>query len=68
MPFEVLIQELLEFIDDVVDELGCRKEVNFVYQMLEQGSGADRQLKVFNETNDLKEVIKYVVDQTSKGL
>ena len=68
VPFEVLIQELLEFIDDVVDELGCRKEVNFVYQMLEQGSGADRQLKVFNETNDLKEVIKYVVDQTSLGI
>ncbi|MET6989453.1 carboxylate-amine ligase [Sediminicola arcticus] len=68
VPFEVLIQELLEFIDDVVDELECRKEVNFVYQMLEQGSGADRQLKVFNETNDLKEVIKYVVDQTSLGI
>lgn len=68
VPFEVLIQELLEFIDDVVDELGCRKEVNFVYQMLEQGSGADRQLKVFKDTNDLKEVIKYVVEQTSKGL
>ncbi len=68
VPFEVLIQELLEFIDDVVDELGCRKEVNFVYQMLEQGSGADRQLKVFHDTNDLKEVIKYVVGQTSLGL
>ncbi|MEB8328329.1 carboxylate-amine ligase [Flavobacteriaceae bacterium KMM 6897] len=68
VPFEVLIQELLEFIDDVVDELGCRKEVNFVYQMLEQGSGADRQLKVFKDTNDLKEVIKYVVEQTSKGI
>jgi carboxylate-amine ligase len=36
--------------------------------MLQQGSGADRQLKVFEETKDLKEVMKYVVEQTKKGL
>jgi len=66
--FPVLINELLEFIDDVVDELGCRTEVNYVYQMLEQGSGADRQLKVYEDTNDLKKVMEYVVAQTKKGL
>lgn len=66
--YETLINELLEFIDDVVDELGCRNEVNYVYQMLQQGSGADRQLKVFEETKDLKEVMKYVVEETKKGL
>ncbi len=67
-PFELLIQELLEFIDDVVDDLECRKEVNYVYQMLQQGSGADRQLKVFKDTNDLREVVKYIVGETAKGL
>ncbi|MEZ2413632.1 carboxylate-amine ligase [Muriicola sp. E247] len=66
--FKILITELLDFVEDVVDELGCRNEVNYVYQMLEQGSGADRQLKVFNETNDLKEVVKYIVGETAKGL
>lgn len=68
VPFAQLINELLEFIDDVVDDLGCRTEVNYVYQMLEQGSGADRQLKVFEETGNLVEVAKYIVAQTSKGL
>ncbi|MET2984933.1 carboxylate-amine ligase [Aureibaculum conchae] len=68
VPFGILMQELLEFIDDVVDELGCRNEVNFVHQMIEQGSGADRQLKVYEETGDLKEVVNYVVEQTRKGL
>lgn len=66
--FPVLINELLEFIDDVVDELGCRTEVNYVYQMLEQGSGADRQLKIYEDTKDLKKVMEYVVAQTRKGL
>lgn len=68
VPFALLVQELLEFIDDVVDELGCRTEVNYVYQILEQGSGADRQLKVFEENHDFKDVVKYVVGQTTKGL
>lgn len=68
VPFHLLVNELLEFIDDVVDELDCRKEVNYVYQMIEQGSGADRQLAVFKETGDLNKVAEYVVQQTAKGL
>lgn len=68
LPFTQLINELLEFIDDVVVELGCRDEVDFVHQMLEQGSGADRQLRVYKETKDLKEVVRYTVEQTAKGL
>jgi len=68
VPFNNLIHELLDFIDDVVDDMGCRTEVNYVYQMMEEGSGADRQLKVFEETGDLVEVAKYIVAQTSKGL
>lgn len=68
VPFTKLMNELLEFIDDVVDELDCRSEVNYVYQLLEEGSGADRQLKVFNDTGDLVEVTKYIVAQTRKGI
>ncbi len=68
VPFNTLINELLEFIDDVVDDLGCRNEVNYVYQMLEQGSGADRQLKVYEDSKDLKQVVQYIVEETAKGL
>jgi len=68
VPFNQLMNELLEFIDDVVDELGCRQEVNYVYQMIEQGAGADRQLQVYKDTGDLRKVAEYVVQQTAKGL
>ncbi|NNF19531.1 MAG: carboxylate-amine ligase [Flavobacteriaceae bacterium] len=68
VPFKSLMIELLDFIDDVVDDLACRREVNYVYQMLEQGSGADRQLKVFHETGDLVKVVDYIICETSKGL
>jgi glutamate---cysteine ligase / carboxylate-amine ligase len=63
-----LAQELLEFIDDVLDELGSRKEVEYIHKILEMGTGADRQLAVFEQTKDLKSVVDYIVGETSFGL
>ena len=63
-----LIHELLEFVDDVVDELGSRNEINYIYRMLENGTGADRQHRVYQETGDLKKVVDYIVQQTNQGL
>ena len=50
VPTEALLLELLQFIDDVVVELGVRDEVNYVHEILRHRTGADRQLKVFSET------------------
>jgi carboxylate-amine ligase len=68
IPERELILEYLHFIDDVVPELGSRSAINYIYRMLEQGSGADRQLKVFRETNDLKKVVDYMAAETRVGL
>jgi len=64
----VLIYELLDFIDDVVDPLGSRHAVNYVNKMLEHGTGADRQLKVFEQSNNLVNVVDYIHDQFLAGL
>jgi carboxylate-amine ligase len=63
-----LIVEYLEFVDDVVDDLGSRNEVEYVRTMLESGTGADRQLRVFEETGDLRKVVAYMVEETKAGL
>lgn len=63
-----LIHELLEFVDDVVDELGSRNELKYIYKILEHGTGADRQLEVYNRTHDIKKVAEYIVEQTNKGI
>jgi glutamate---cysteine ligase / carboxylate-amine ligase len=68
VPARELILEYLAFIDDVLDELGSRNEISYIHTMLERGSGADRQLKVFHETNDLKAVVDYMVAETRAGL
>ncbi len=68
VPFHELIEELLLFIDDVLDDLGSRKEVEYVHQILKNGNGADRQLAVFEKTGDLKQVVDFIIDETKFGL
>ena len=69
VPFRDLMGELLSFVDDVVDELGCRKEVEGIASILQSGTGADRQLSVYETTGgDLKRVVDYICDETSHGL
>jgi carboxylate-amine ligase len=55
-------------VDDVLDELECRKEVEYVRTILQHGTGADRQLRVFQETQDLRKVVEYMVSETEAGL
>jgi glutamate---cysteine ligase / carboxylate-amine ligase len=64
----VLIYELLEFVDDVLDDLGSRHRVNYIHKMLEQGTGADRQLAVYKETGSLKDVAGYIESSYLSGI
>ena len=58
-----LILELVDFIDDVVDDLGSRHGLELVKKILDRGTGADRQLEVYNQRNNLADVVDYVVSQ-----
>ncbi len=64
----VLIYELLDFVDDVVDDLGCRHAIGSVQKILENGTGADRQLKVFDQTKNLVSVADYIHNQFLAGI
>jgi len=68
VPARELMLEYLAFVDDVLDELGSRSEVEYIRTVLERGNGAERQLKVFEETQDLKKVVEYMVAETQAGL
>ncbi len=75
VPFSFLMEELLNLLDDVVDELGSRKEVEYVRTILKEGTSADRQLRVYRqnggeENSDaaLKAVVDHVVSETKLGL
>ncbi len=68
VPERELIEEYLEFVDDVLDELDSRKEVEYIREIMRMGTGADRQLKVFRKTGDMKAVVDYIIEETEVGL
>jgi glutamate---cysteine ligase / carboxylate-amine ligase len=68
VPMRDLALELLEFVDDVVDDLNSREATSYVHTVLREGTSADRQLAVFRETGDLKAVVQFVVQETKAGV
>jgi carboxylate-amine ligase len=67
VPMRALAAELLEFVDDVVDDLGSRKAVEHINNVLKMGTGADRQLEVFRNTGDMNAVVDYLISATLEG-
>jgi carboxylate-amine ligase len=68
-PARELIRELLEwFIDDVIDELGSRREVEYAFKIMREGTSADRQLAIYDQTGDLKAVVDRLIAETAEGV
>ena len=68
VPTRDLIRELLDFVDDVLDQLGSRAEVEHIHTSLERGTSADEQLRVFEATNDLKPVVDRLIELTVENV
>jgi len=68
VPTHELIMELLDFVDDVVDELGSREEINHVHEIFKKGTGADQQLAVWEETHDLTKVVDFITSKFTEGI
>jgi len=68
VPFGELLDELLEFVDDVVDELGSRDAVQYAKTILERGTGADRQLAAYEKRRDLRDVVDTIIEETEYGI
>jgi len=68
VPVRDLIGEILDFVSDVSEELDSVEEIGYIRRILEEGNGADRQLRIFADTGDLNKVVDYVIEETASGL
>jgi carboxylate-amine ligase len=68
VPMRDLAVELLEFVDDVVDDLDSRKEVEYVETILREGTSADRQLEVQRRTGSFEAVVDHLAAETMQGV
>ena len=63
-----LLHEMFEFIATEVDELGSHAEIAHIEKIMCEGTGADRQLAVWERTHDMKAVVDHIVEETYQGL
>jgi carboxylate-amine ligase len=69
LPARELIHEMIEwFIGDVIDELGSRKEIEYAYRIMDEGTSADRQLATFRRTGSLQAVVDQLIVETEEGV
>ena len=68
-PTRGLVLELLDFVDEVVDDLGSRDEMSYLRRWVTEGdTGADRQIAAFQDTGDLRSVVDHLMEETRVGL
>ena len=58
--------EMLEFIDEVKDDLDLNNHLKAIEDIIENGSSADRQLAISKKTNDVKAVVDHLIEETAK--
>ena len=63
-----LLNELLEFVSTEVNELGTQNEMAHIERIMREGTGADRQLGVWERTHDMKAVVDQIVHETYERL
>src|SRR5499427_8376069 len=68
VPMRDLALELLEFVDDVVDKLESRREIEYVKKILSDGTSAERQVEVYRHTGDLRAVVQSLVEETRESV
>jgi carboxylate-amine ligase len=61
---------LLDFVDDVLDDLGSQREIDYLRNLLDNpsGTGADRQIAIYRQTASVDAVTRYLMQQTLKGM
>src|SRR6266496_1755400 len=63
-----LLHEMLQFLAEEVEELGNQREIEHIERVIREGTGADRQLAVWERTQDMKAVVDQIVAETNEGL
>ena len=64
------IHELLDFVNEVANDLGSRREIDYLRSLLAdpRGTGADRQIAVYRQTDCIANVIQFLIQQTMQGI
>ncbi|MAB81848.1 MAG: glutamate--cysteine ligase [Phycisphaerae bacterium] len=66
VPARQVARRLLDQCAPHAERLGCIKELGYVEEIIEQGSGADAQNRAWDKTGDMHQVVDRILDKTGK--
>ena len=59
-----MARDLVELLGDHADELGCRAELDGIEELLEGGTGAHRQLAMYEQSHDLQALVGEIAEKS----
>jgi gamma-glutamyl:cysteine ligase YbdK (ATP-grasp superfamily) len=62
------VRALVDRVRKAALDLGCAHELDEVEKLLERGSGSDEQLEIYEETDSLLAVAKWLNEETVRKL
>lgn len=76
VPYPDLLDEVLEFVEEDADALGCQDEIEGLRQILRFGTSAHRQIAVFDDAmvagasqqQALCDVVDWLIEETVRGI
>ena len=76
VPFEDLVEEIIELVSEDAEELDCLAEVQHARTIVARGTSAHRQLEAYNTAIEsgaspeeaTKAVVDWLIDETVSGL
>lgn len=70
LPMRAALHEVLDLVEDVVDDLGSRREIAYLRTLLEdaRGTGADRQIAAYRQRENMQDVLRLLLAQTMQGI
>lgn len=66
VPARQVARRLLDKCAPHAERLGCIKELGYIEEIIEQGSGADTQNHAWEKTGDMHQVVDRILDKTGK--
>ncbi|TVQ53836.1 MAG: YbdK family carboxylate-amine ligase [Phycisphaerales bacterium] len=66
VPAPDMARMLIDRCSEQATELGCRDHLDRIHDIIDHGTGAQRQREVFRKTNDSREVVRYLVNHTAE--
>jgi carboxylate-amine ligase len=64
VPARQIVRRLIDHCSPFAEKLGCIEELGYLDDVIQNGTGAERQRKVYEESGDMRDVVRFLIEQS----